>query len=173
MGPFTSTLTVSLFAALSFALTLPKRQTTTIYQSPFSGTIVAPVADEVIVPGVNFTFQYDNSNWCESGFSEFIVYLTSGTTPPPFDNVTVNGTLADGTYILDMGEYVVPNFAGLPAIGTPPPSSMVLPATIVDEVDNATQVYVTVLQEYDSCPGHIAKEYSLTSVPVTLGVAAA
>lgn len=36
--------------------------------------------------------------------------------------------------------------------GTPPPSSMVLPATIVNEVDNTTQAYLTVLQEFDSCP---------------------
>ncbi|KAM5542159.1 hypothetical protein V8D89_004032 [Ganoderma adspersum] len=173
MRPFTSTLIAFLSATLAFALTLPKRQTTTIYQSPYSGIIVAPVANDVIVPGVNFTFQYDNSNWCESGFSQFVVYITSGSTPPPFDNVTVNGTLADGTYVLDLGKYVVPNFPGLPAIGTPPPSSMVLPTTIVDEVDNTTQVYLTVLQEYDGCPGHIAVEYSLTSVPVTLGAAAA
>ena len=111
MRPFTSTLIVSLFATLTFALTLPKRDTT-IYQSPYSGTIVAPAANDVIVPGVNFTFEYDHSNWCESGFSQFVVYITSGTTPPPFDNVTVNGTLADGTYVLDLGKYIVPNFPG-------------------------------------------------------------
>lgn len=111
MRPFTSTLIVSLFATLAFALTLPKRDTT-IYQSPYSGTLVAPAANDVIVPGVNFTFEYDHSNWCESGFSQFVVYITSGTTPPPFDNVTVNGTLADGTYVLDLGKYIVPNFPG-------------------------------------------------------------
>ncbi|KAI1790473.1 hypothetical protein LXA43DRAFT_890939 [Ganoderma leucocontextum] len=173
MRLFTTTTVISLFATLAFALTFPKRQTTTIWQSPFSGTIVAPAANDVIVPGANFTFEYDNSNWCESGFSPFTVYLTDGAVPPAFENVTVNGTLAEGAYILGMGKYVIANFPGLPSVGTPPPNSMVLPATIMSEVDNTTQVYLTVLQEFDGCPGHIAVEYSVTSVPVTLRVAAA
>lgn len=111
MRPFTSAAAFSLFATLAFALTLPKRQTT-IIQSPFSGTIAAPAANDVIVPGTNFTFEYHNSNWCESGYSPFTVYLTSGSAPPPFDNVTVNGTLAEGTYVLDMGKYLIANFVG-------------------------------------------------------------
>ncbi len=113
MRPFTTSVIVSLFATLAFALTLPTRRATNIWQSPFSGSVVVPAANDVLVPGVNFTFEYDNSNWCESGFSPFTVYLTSGAAPPPFDNVTVNGTLAEGTYVLDMGKYVIANFPGV------------------------------------------------------------
>ncbi|TBU30792.1 hypothetical protein BD311DRAFT_172396 [Dichomitus squalens] len=155
-----------LFATLASAAVLPKREAT-VWRSPFSGTIDAPVANDVIVPGVDFAFEYALSNWCESAYTPFTVYLTGGPAPPPFENVNANGTLAEGSFMLDLGKYSVSNF-GLPSQGTPPPSTLNLPVEVVSAVTNDTQLYLTVLQEFDGCPGGISVEYSLTSIPVTL-----
>ncbi|TFK85693.1 hypothetical protein K466DRAFT_566475 [Polyporus arcularius HHB13444] len=138
----------------------------TVILSPFSGTIVSPVANDTIVPGVEFPFEYDISNWCESAYSPFTVYLTEA--PPSFDNVTTDGTLAPGTYIHNFGTYLVSNF-GLPLSddAKSPPPSFVLPEAIA-RVYPITQRFFSVVQEYDGCPGHIAKEFSVTFVPISV-----
>ena len=103
------TTVISLFASVTYAAVLPKRETT-VWQSPFSGTIDSPIAEDVLFPGVDFPFKYAASNWCESAYTPFRVYLTEGPTPPPFENVTVDGTLAEGSFILDLGKFLVSNF---------------------------------------------------------------
>lgn len=86
---------------------------TTIWQSPYSGEIVQPEAGATIVPDVDFPFQYDDSNWCESAFTPLTVYLTQGSAPPPFSDVTADGTLVEGSYVANFGKFVISNFGAL------------------------------------------------------------
>ncbi|KAH9939016.1 uncharacterized protein BXZ73DRAFT_99691 [Epithele typhae] len=158
-------LAFTLLVTVASASTLPKRQAgTQVWQSPFTGTITAPAADTAVEPGTPFAFAYTRNNWCQSSYSPFTVYATQGEAPPSFANVTTDGRLAEGTYVQEMGTFVVSNF-GLPLNGgIAPPSTM----TVTAAPTEGQQTYVVVLQEYDSCPGGIAKEFSLTSVPIAL-----
>ncbi|RPD59455.1 hypothetical protein L226DRAFT_574470 [Lentinus tigrinus ALCF2SS1-7] len=169
MRPFIAT--VVLVATVASAMLLPKRDKA-IWQSPFSGTIVSPSAGSTIVPAVDFAFDYATSNWCESAFTPFTVYLTQGAEPPSFDNVTTDGTLADGSYLYNLGKFTVSNF-GLPlSAGDAPPSTLNVPADVLQVLDG-TQPYLSVVQEFDGCPGHITTEYSLTFVAITVNASTA
>ncbi|KAI0717526.1 hypothetical protein C8T65DRAFT_737858 [Cerioporus squamosus] len=129
---------------------LPKRDAA-IWKSPFDGTIVSPDAGSTVVPAVDFAFKYTVSNWCESAFSPFTVYFTQGAVPPSFDN------------------FMVSNF-GLPLSddAKSPPPTLVLPEDLAQAMNPTTQHYLSVVQEFDGCPGHIPKEFSVTSVPITV-----
>ncbi|KAI0735831.1 hypothetical protein C8Q76DRAFT_792337 [Earliella scabrosa] len=157
----------SLLAVLGSATVLPKRE---IWQSPFTGEIVAPSTNEVIVEDVAFPFNYKTSSWCQASFEPFEVYLTQGEAPPPFEDVTEDGVMADGSYVYDFGRFVVSHFGQpLPEGSVPPPATLVLPHDVATELDAETTTYLTVLQTFNGCPGHIPVEYSLTSVPVVIG----
>ena len=164
--------TVVLLATVVSAVVLPKRDKA-IWQSPFSGTIVSPAAGSTITPSVDFAFDYAVSNWCESAFSPFAVYITQ--EPPSFANVTSDGTLADGTFALFLGKFTVSNFGrhsdpspvrkladwGLVEIyfsGLPldeadaPPPTLVIPTAAASQVTDTPQQYLSVIQEFDGCP---------------------
>ena len=102
----------SLLAVLGSATVLPKRE---IWQSPFTGEIVAPLTNEVIVEDVAFPFNYKTSSWCQASFEPFEVYLTQGEAPPPFEDVTEDGVMADGSYVYDFGRFVVSHFGKSPS----------------------------------------------------------
>ena len=110
MLAFFSLATSLLVATLAQASVLPQRRDAKIWQSPFTGTIIAPVADADVAPDAAFPFAYAVSNWCESSFTPFTVYLTTGVAPPAFGNVTADGELAEGTYEFQFGKYTVSNF---------------------------------------------------------------
>ncbi|KAL1952413.1 hypothetical protein VTO73DRAFT_1562 [Trametes versicolor] len=168
---FTTTIFTSLFAAVASAAVLP-RQPATIWPSPFSGTIMAPTADQAMAFGVGFPFDYQVSSWCEPAFAPFTVYLTSGSAPPVFDNVTADGALADGAFVFAFGKFVVSRF-GLPQEGTPPPTSLTMPAVddLALDLSPETHFFLTVIEEFDGCPGSIAVEYGMTFVQLSLGLA--
>lgn len=173
MRTFIATIIV-LAAAVASAMVLPKRDPA-VWQSPFSGTIESPAANSTIVPAKAFDFKYASSNWCESAFSPFTVYLTD--EPCSFGNVTTNGTLAHGTYRHNFGTYMVSNFgtyldacrltktltnaafadySGLPLSddAKSPPPTLVLPQDFAQDSDSTVQrpSYICVLSEYDGCP---------------------
>ena len=108
MPAFAAFVTPLLTAALACASVLPRQ--TQVWESPFSGTITAPTSDAVLLSGANFSFAYARSNWCESDFSPFTVYVAQGTAPPAFESVTPDGALAEGAYTAQLGKYTVSNF---------------------------------------------------------------
>ncbi|KAI0757561.1 hypothetical protein C8Q80DRAFT_106265 [Daedaleopsis nitida] len=161
-----SLFSVPFVATLASATVLPKRE---IWQSPYSGQIVAPPSDGTIVGGVDFAFNYAPSEWCEDAFEVFTVYLTEGDVPPPFTDVTEDGALVKGSYEHVFGKFVVSHFGlPLPTGSVLPPSTLSLPTDVAQQLNTSTQDYLTVLQEFNGCPGHIVLEYSLTSIPVTV-----
>ena len=85
MPAFAAFVTPLLTAALACASVLPRQ--TQVWESPFSGTITAPTSDAVLLSGANFSFAYARSNWCESDFSPFTVYVAQGAAPPAFESV--------------------------------------------------------------------------------------
>ncbi|KAI0358835.1 hypothetical protein OH77DRAFT_1396087 [Trametes cingulata] len=168
---FTTSIVLSIFATLASASVLRERQPppTGVWQSPFSGAINTPTANQAIPFGAEFAFDYGISDWCEPGYVPFNVYLTEGSEAPVFDNVTASGTLFDGAYAYYFGEFVVARF-GLPQQGVPPPPTLTMPT--VDELNTTvgsySTFYLAVVEAFEGCPGHIAVEYSLTSVPLSL-----
>ena len=82
MPAFAAFVTPLLTAALACASALPRQ--TQVWESPFSGTITAPTSNVVLISGANFSFAYARSNWCESDFSPFTVYVAQGAAPPAF-----------------------------------------------------------------------------------------
>ncbi|KAI8983264.1 hypothetical protein BD414DRAFT_442304 [Trametes punicea] len=159
----------SLLSSLASATALPKREASTVWESPFTGTIVTPTADQAVPFGADVPFEYDVSAWCEPAFSPFTVYLTAGQNPPVFDNVTDSGALADGAFVLEFGKFVVSRF-GLPLPGPPPPSTLTMPTLEELNLDPTSDFnfFITVLEEFDGCPGDVGVEYSLTSVGIDL-----
>ncbi|KAI0369894.1 hypothetical protein BV20DRAFT_945109 [Pilatotrama ljubarskyi] len=166
---FTASILLSLFTSFASASVLPKRQSPPIWESPFSGAINTPTANQVIPFGAEFAFDYAISDWCEPGYAPFNVYLTVGADAPVFDNVTASGTLVEGAYAFDFGEFVVARF-GLPQQGVPPPPSLVMPTVdeLITTVIPDSKFYLAVVEAFEGCPGHLAVEYSLTSVPLSV-----
>ncbi|CDO71749.1 hypothetical protein BN946_scf184920.g33 [Trametes cinnabarina] len=168
----TSLLVPFLLATLVPATALPKRQPST-WESPFPGTILSPTRGQLFQFGSELPFAYQVSSWCEPAFAPFTVYLTAGPNPPVFDNVTADGTLADGSYLVDFGKFVVSRF-GLPSPGPAPPSTLTMPLLNVD-FTVVSPFFIAVIEEFQGCPasastcGDIAVEYSLASVPIILG----
>ncbi|KAI0761179.1 hypothetical protein BD413DRAFT_607257 [Trametes elegans] len=168
---FTSLILTSLLTFLAPATALPSPEPSEIWQSPYNGALIAPAQDEAIIFGAEFAFEYSISDWCEPGYAPFTVYLTEGVTPPVCANVTADGALADGAFAFSFGKFVVARF-GLPQQGVPPPPSLVMP-TVEELLVAATtdaKYYLSVVEEFDSCPGHIPVEYGLVSVPISLSI---
>ncbi|KAI0656757.1 hypothetical protein C8Q70DRAFT_1056351 [Cubamyces menziesii] len=166
---FTTFIFTALYSSVVSATALPKRQSPAIWQSPYSGTLVSPTTDQPVVLGGDFPFEYDVSSWCEPDFAPFTVYLTEGREPPVFDNVTASGALADGAFVFEFGKFVVSRF-GLPTSSPPPPSNLTMPTpeTLNTTFRTESRFYLSIVEEFDGCPGDIAVEYSLTSVALKL-----
>jgi len=135
-------------------------------ESPFVGSIAQPVAAEILPANDVFTFHYNTNNWCEQDYTQFKVFLTSGENPPTFSDVDTNADIEDA--LVSFGEFTIPNFPGIPTFGTPPPSSLTLP-DLTGLVNRDEQLYITVVDIYESCPGHVVEEIGVTSVPVVYG----
>lgn len=91
-------------ASFTQAASLVKRQIVI----PTHGTTVAPADSSTITPKTMFSFNYENANACESGYSPISVYLS--TSPPTSADVTNAGELVDGSFVFHFGDYLIPNF---------------------------------------------------------------
>ncbi|EJF58487.1 hypothetical protein DICSQDRAFT_110246 [Dichomitus squalens LYAD-421 SS1] len=125
------------------------------------GVTVQPSDGSVIVPGTAFPFDYENRNYCESGYSPISVYMSA--TAPTSANVTNDGTLADGSFVFHFGDFLIANF-GLPPMETPPPSTLT-PPTLSGIVDGMT-LFFSVVETYRDCPGNIPLEFGLETTTV-------
>jgi len=141
-----------LFAALAPVFSAP------VTESPFMGTIATPASDAPLSANVAFPFTYNVDNWCEEGYNNFKVFLTQDE--PTIDDVDSTGDIPTALY--SFGEFTVANF-GLPQSGTPPPSSLVVPA-----FGTSGPGFLTVVEIFSSCPGHVTQEIGVTSVPVSM-----
>ena len=96
---FTTALAV-LAAFAPVALSAP------VTESPFMGTIAAPTSGAPVSPAITFPFTYNVDNWCEEGYNNFRVFLTS--SEPTIDDVDSNGNITSALF--DFGEFTVANF---------------------------------------------------------------
>ena len=76
--------------------------------APSHGFTAEPANSSIIEGGADFDFLYYNSNYCHSGYSQISVYLS--TSAPTDGDVTNEGGLADGSYVVDFGTYLIANF---------------------------------------------------------------
>ncbi|OSD05389.1 hypothetical protein PYCCODRAFT_1465295 [Trametes coccinea BRFM310] len=126
---------------------------------PAHGLTVQPADGSTVTPGAAFPFEYENENYCESGYSPISVYLS---TSPPTDADVSGGELVDGSFVYKFGDYLIANF-GLPPMETPPPPTLTAPT--LDVADDAT-LYLSVVETYRDCPGGVALEYGLETTTV-------
>ncbi|KAF5387495.1 hypothetical protein D9757_006510 [Collybiopsis confluens] len=134
------------------------------------GTLSAPTSGLVVAQGSSFPFAFQDSNWCEDGYSTITVWLTENAPTASSLNGTT-GQLLDGQFIHYFGQYLIPNF-GLPALSgtTPPPSTLVLP-TLSSDVTTGDEIYLAVVETGTNCPPglHVPPQYEITSLPVVIG----
>ncbi|RPD58478.1 hypothetical protein L227DRAFT_612910 [Lentinus tigrinus ALCF2SS1-6] len=127
------------------------------------GTTTEPVDGSTITPGSTFPFHYSDVNFCESGYSPIHIYLS--TSAPTAVDVTTSGGLVDGSFDFDFGNFLIPNF-GLPAMSMPPPPPGTLSAPTLDGVADGTELFLTVVETFLSCPpdGHTEFGFETTTV---------
>ncbi|KAJ7760643.1 hypothetical protein DFH07DRAFT_771726 [Mycena maculata] len=152
---FSTSLLAPLFAVLAAAspLNLPR------VISPNHGTIVEPTSGTVVASDTAFPFTYQDSNWCEGGYTPITVWLLDYA--PTTDNLNATGQFLDATYYF--GAYLIGNF-GLGPIGPelPPPATLTMPD--VSELPVGSDVYLAVVETANNCPpGNQPLEYGLTS----------
>lgn len=131
------------------------------------GILSAPSSGVVVSQGSSFPFEFQDSNWCEDGYSSISVWLTNYA--PTYLNVNSTGQFSEGEYSYYFGSYLIPNFGqyfspdlgivpvliddiiGLPVLSgsTPPPSSLPLPGLNLSTGD---EVYLAVVETGTSCP---------------------
>ncbi|KAI0326375.1 hypothetical protein GY45DRAFT_1285588 [Cubamyces sp. BRFM 1775] len=128
---------------------------------PTHGFTAEPANDSIIQGDADFDFLYYNSNYCHSGYSQISVYLS--TSVPTNDDVTNEGGLADGSYVVDFGTYLIANF-GLPPMQPTPPPTLVMPT--LGDVASGTTLFFSVVETYNVCPGHIEFEYGLETTTI-------
>lgn len=76
--------------------------------STFAGTISSPSTGLVVPAGNSFPFSYEDSNWCEDGYSQITVWLCD--YDPTTANLDSTGEFSDGDYTYYFGAYLIPNF---------------------------------------------------------------
>lgn len=87
------------------AASLPAKRQTVV---PVQGSVAAPSSNDDIAPGATFDFNFESVNYCESGYEPITVYLLE--QPPSSDDLTSDGTFAEGSYLYEFGEWLIPNF---------------------------------------------------------------
>ncbi|KAJ3859962.1 hypothetical protein EV359DRAFT_85826 [Lentinula novae-zelandiae] len=132
------------------------------------GILSAPSSGVVVSQGSSFPFDFQDSNWCEDGYSSISVWLTNYA--PTYLNVNSTGQFSEGEYSYYFGSYLIPNF-GLPVLSgsTPPPSSLPLPGSL--NLSAGDEVYLAVVETGTSCPPglHIPPQYELTETSIIVG----
>ncbi|KIK58177.1 hypothetical protein GYMLUDRAFT_171421 [Collybiopsis luxurians FD-317 M1] len=113
-----------------------------------NGAFSAPTSGLVVTQGSSFPFAFQDSNWCEDGYSPIAVWLTNYA--PTTSNLNSTGQFPEGQYSYYFGQYLVPNF-GLPAMtGSAPPSTLVLPE--LPDLTTGEEVYLAVVETGTNCP---------------------
>ncbi|CAK5268672.1 unnamed protein product [Mycena citricolor] len=151
---FTSFISLALVAPLVSASVLPRSV------SSKHGVINAPTAGTVVAAGSSFPFSYQDSNWCQSGYSPISVWLTDSAPTTASINATDGSLLSSKHYY---GRFLIANF-GLPSIGNPPPpASLTLPALPASQLPGSS-LYVVVVETGNGCPpGNVPAQYAVTS----------
>ncbi|KAJ7215700.1 hypothetical protein B0H12DRAFT_354417 [Mycena haematopus] len=153
---FSVALLTPLFAAFAAAANLPR------VISPNHGTLTAPTTGTVVTSGATFPFNYQDSNWCEGGYTPITVWLLDYA--PTTANLNATGQFSDAAFYF--GPFLIGNF-GLPPIGpTPvPPSTLTLPDVSAYPV--GSEMYVAVVETANNCPpGNQPLQYGLTSTKI-------
>jgi hypothetical protein len=89
------------FAAHSLASPLEKRATVQSYS-----TLASPADGTPMAAGQTFPFNFELSNWCETGYSPFSVYILDSKPTASSMNATQGFT----NYLHFYGTYLVDNF---------------------------------------------------------------
>ncbi|KAE9388677.1 hypothetical protein BT96DRAFT_926940 [Gymnopus androsaceus JB14] len=135
--------------------------------SAYAGEISAPTSGVVVAEGDSFAFAFQDSNWCEDGYSEITVWLTDYA--PTTADLTA-GVFPEGDYTYSFGSYLIPNF-GLPVLSgsTPPPPSLVMPE--LTSLVTGEDVYLAVVETGNNCPPglNVPPQYEVTAAPMTIG----
>lgn len=156
-----------IFASQAVASPLEKRVTVQSYS-----TITSPVDGTPMAAGETFPFNFALSNWCETGYSPFSVYVLDSKPTAS----SLNATQGFTSYLYFFGTYLVDNFPrawlatcsllliltvcfhaseGLPQMGTPPPTSLTMP-TLGAEY-SGQEVFLAVVQTERDCPVSCAR----------------
>ncbi|KAJ6549471.1 hypothetical protein B0H10DRAFT_1713642, partial [Mycena sp. CBHHK59/15] len=110
------------------------------------GTITAPTSGATVTSGASVSFTYQDSNWCEGGYSPITVWLTDYA--PTTDTLNSTGQFTDATYYF--GAYLIGNF-GLPPIGDPvPPATLTMPD--ISSYTSGSDMYLAVVETANNCP---------------------
>lgn len=132
------------------------------------GTIVSPTSNGNATAGQSTTFQYNNRNLCNSGYSLISVYLLE--TPPTNSDVTDSGTFTN--FVYSFGNFLIPNFGmwwccwcwlvmstdvslGLPPMTNPPrpPSTLTVPDLGPSVPDS--ELFFSIIETFRDCPVRI------------------
>ncbi|KAJ3778843.1 hypothetical protein FB446DRAFT_782980 [Lentinula raphanica] len=132
------------------------------------GVLSAPTNGLVVAEGTSFPFEFQDSNWCEDGYSQISVWLTDYV--PTTSNLNSTGQFPEGEYDYYFGSFLIPNF-GLPVLAgsVPPPSSLVLPP--LTGLNTGDEVYLAVVETGTACPPgiNVPPQYEVTSLAMTVG----
>jgi len=147
------------YAALSLGLTLFANQAS-------AGTLSSPSNGLVVATGDSFSFAYEDSNWCEDGYSEITVWITDYAPT----TANLNSTGEFDVYSYYYGAYLIPNF-GLSELSgySLPPSSLVLPE--MSGIVSGDEVYLAVVETGAACPPgvDIPPQYRVTDASIVVG----
>ncbi|KAK7032756.1 hypothetical protein R3P38DRAFT_3352079 [Favolaschia claudopus] len=152
-----SVLLTSLFAAFAAAVPNVPRVISSNH-----GALTAPLTGTLVAPGETFSFAYQDSNWCEGGYTPITVWLLDYA--PTTANLNATGQFTDATYYF--GPFLIGNF-GLPPIGPNPvpPSTLTMPD--LSSRAAGSELYVAVVETANNCPpGNQPLQYGLTSAKV-------
>ncbi|KAJ7503556.1 hypothetical protein B0H11DRAFT_1986057 [Mycena galericulata] len=157
---FTTSLVVPLFAA--FAAALPNQKRVIVSEH---GTITAPTAETAVSSSAAFPFSYQDSNWCEGGYTPITVWLTDYA--PTTANLNATGQFTDATYYF--GSFLIGNFGLQPIVGANPPPPATLTAPDVSSLAVGSDIYLAVVETANNCPpGNQPLQYGLTSTVLTI-----
>ncbi|KAJ7690049.1 hypothetical protein B0H17DRAFT_936426 [Mycena rosella] len=122
------------------------------------GTIKQPTAETAVTSGASIPFSYQDSNWCEGGYSPITVWLLDYA--PTTANLNSTGQFSDATYYF--GAFLVGNF-GLGPIGNPvPPATLTMPD--MSAFVSGSDMYLAVVETANNCPpGNQPLQYGMTS----------
>ncbi|KAJ7470774.1 hypothetical protein FB451DRAFT_321232 [Mycena latifolia] len=156
---FSALLLAPLLAAFAAASAVPHIARTIVSNH---GTITQPTAGLEISSAASIPFSYQDSNWCEGGYTPITVWLLDFA--PTTANLNATGQFVDAAYYF--GPFLIGNF-GLPPIGpTPvPPATLTMPD--LSEYAPGSAMYLAVVETANNCPpGNQPLQYGMTSTPL-------
>ncbi|KAF5353113.1 hypothetical protein D9758_008782 [Tetrapyrgos nigripes] len=133
------------------------------------GTLVEPTGLTTVLSGVDFSFDYLNSNWCHDGYSPISVWLTD-YQPTGTDVNATSGTFDEGKFTYFFGNFLIPNF-GIPVLpgSTPPPPTLTMP-DLSGQFSAGGTLFLSVIETARDCPpGNVPPQYGLTEAALVMG----